>query len=311
MRGIANSMGDLTVAKDIPRLKPQEFIMKVGSSEPAIVKIPDVELGERISQESMVERMKPYYDYIFDYCKEEEEAKDEEKQFYPRLTDSARAILQDVLAHPDRGITIRYKELKIGGNEQKDAREQLLNLGYCELVEDNLFSDRNTKFLVLTKLGWERLRNDGFDVRDVTHSGNQSAKHALIQTLVIHYLKRLRNSVLHDHPVNSKILDVYSEEPNGRRVGYEVVTTPFVDKERVRDAMNSLDSCVFICDNLTLEDQIEKQLFDMDRIQYVLANEFVSELRRRVRVLYSNESKKTRENLKTDTDSAKFGEGAA
>jgi hypothetical protein len=216
-----------------------------------------------------------------------------------------------VLAHPDRGITIRYKELKIGGNEQKEAREQLLNLGYCELVEDNLFSDRNTKFLVLTKLGWERLRNDGFDIRDATHSGNQSAKHSLIQTLTVYYLKRLKHSVLHDHAVNSKILDVYSEEPNGRRVGYEVVTTPFIDKERVRDAMNSLDACVFICDNRTLADQIERQLFDIDRIQYVLANDFVSELRRRVHVLYSNESKKTRENLKNNTDSAKSEEEAS
>lgn len=302
-RRIAAILGNPKLIEIMPKLGPGDWILKVGDQMPFLLHTEDVKF-DRISDEDLAKEMKPYLDYIFEVCKDDEPKQTtEERAFYPRLLDSAKTILQDVLAHPDIGIVTRYKDLKIGGNEQGRARDQLLRLGYCELVEQQIFGSHPSRFLCLTKLGWERLRNDGFDVTDAIHRGNQTPLHSLVQRILVYYLKKLRFNVLHDHPLAEKEVDVYAEG-NNKKVAYEVAANPFLDLERVASALGLVDSFVFVCASQTIADQIENQVRGLgsNKFEYHLIADLLQKLRKQVRDYYNRESKRTKENTKNDTN---------
>lgn len=304
-RRTAAILGNPRLIDIMPKLGQGDWILKVGDQLPVLLHTEDVKY-ERISDEDLAKEMKPYIDYIFEVCEEEQpKTPEEEKAFYPRLTDSAKAILQDVLVHPDVGIVTRYRNLKIGGNEQGRARDQLLQMGYCELVEEQIFGSHPSKHLCLTKLGWERLRNDGFDVTDAIHRGSQTPLHSFVQRMLVYYLKRLRFNVVHDHPLAEKDVDVYAEGNNKKTI-YEVAISPFIDVNRLASALELVDSCVILCANNGIADQLENQLRTLasHKVEFHLVRDYLPKLRKQVRDYYTRESKRIKENTKNDTNSA-------
>ncbi|QLH08584.1 hypothetical protein [Candidatus Nitrosotenuis sp. DW1] len=297
---LANSLGDPELVSVITKLKVGQFIIKIGDKKPALLQTEDYPL-QSVSDSDLKERMKPFVDYISEYCKEEEEEEPQEIRERVRLSRDAKKILFDVVNYPDSTISVRYGRLGLKGKKAQETVEEVVTSKYAETVEEAIEGSKSAKYLVLTQPAIEWLKTQNVDVSHIQHIGKTSPLHALYQNILQAYLKRLGWSVRHDFAVGDKFVDVYAEKD--KRVAFEVAVSDAVNKDRVVSALDLVEEYIFLCRDLAVINSIRAQMsIQSEKVKYFVANQYLIRLKKDV-LAYSNYKNENNQNTQNKQNS--------
>lgn len=293
-RYLAGSLGDPSLVDVIAKLGVGQFIIKIGDQKPALLQTENFPL-EKVDDAELKERMKPFIDYIREYCKEEEtEDQSNDTRQTVRLSKDAKRLLVDVLAHPESTVSTRYFRLELKGKKAQDIVEEILSSKYANLVVEPIESTKAAKYLVLTQQAIEWLKSEKLDVRLVQHIGNVSPLHALYQNILQIYLMRSGWNVRHDHPLGNKFLDVYAEKEDSK-VGFEIAINSAVDVSRTASALASVTEYLFLCRDMATVNSIRSQLTTIqnEKIRYLIASQYIMRLKKGILDYYTYNTENT------------------
>lgn len=284
---LANSLGDPELVKVILKLKPHQFLVKIGDKKTALVQTPDYQLQE-VDDDDLRQRMQPFIDYIQNYCKEEQKEPKEERKETVRLSRDAKSLLADVLTYPESPISIRYSRLGLKGRRAQEVVEEVLISKYAELVVEQIEGVKAAKYLVLTQLAIDWLRSEGKDVSQIQHIGRVGPVHDLYQNILQVFLRRCGYTVTHDVQVGRKFVDVLAEK-DGKKIVYEIAVSDAVSEDRVYSALESVDEYLFICRDMMVLNSIRSQIkIQNDKIRYFVASQYLNSLKKHVLDYYTN-----------------------
>lgn len=302
-RYLANSLGDPELVEVIPKLKVGQFIVKIGDKKPALLQTEDYPLTP-VDDSLLKERMKPFIDYIQEFCKEEPDQIEIEIKETVRLSKEAKRLLIDVLTYPEATISSRYIRLGLKGARAQEVVEEILNAKYVELVFESIESTKAAKYLVLTQQAIDWLRSQSLDVSQVQHIGRVSPVHSLYQNILQVYLKRSGWRVMHDYQVGEKFVDVYAER-DGRKSVFEICISEAVNVARVASSLDLVDEYVFLCRDIATANAVRSQIgIQSGKIKYFVANQYITTLKSTVLdyYTYNNENNQNTQN-KQNSDS--------
>lgn len=286
VRYLANSLGDPNLVDVIPKLGVGQFIIKIGDKKPALLQTEDYPL-ETIDDNTLKEKMKPFTNYIDEYCKEESEEKQEEVRETVRLGRDAKNLLIDVLRYPESTISIRYSRLGLKGGRAQTVVDEVLVSKYAELVVESIEGVKAAKYLVLTQQAIDWFKSQDMDVSQIQHIGHVSPVHDLYQNILQVYLKKSGWSVRHDYAVGSKFVDVFAEKDD-RKIAFEIVINDAVNADRVYSALEHVDEYLFICRDIAVLNSIRSQIrIQNSKIRYFIASQYMSSLKKDVLDYYT------------------------
>lgn len=286
-RYLANALGDPELVKVILKLKPHQFLVKIGDKKTALVQTPDYPLQE-VDDEELKQRMLPFIEYVQEYCREEPEDQKEEKKETVRLSRDAKSLLVDVLTYPESPISVRYSRLGFKGRRAQEVVEEILVSKYAELVVEQIEGAKAAKYLVLAQQSIDWLKSEGKDVSQIQHIGRVGPVHDLYQNILQVFLRRCGYSVTHDVQVGRKFVDVLAEN-GGRKTVYEIAVSDAVSEDRVYSALESVDEYLFICRDMIVLNSIRSQIkIQNDKIRYFVASQYLNSLKKHILDYYTN-----------------------
>lgn len=305
---LASSLGDPDLVDMIPKLKPRQYIVKIGDKKPALLQTTDYEL-QKVDDAELKERMKPFVEYIHEFCKEEEpDEQTVETSKHVKISDDAKKILFDVLAFPESTISTRYSRLNFKGRRAQQVVEEILNSKYADLVVESIEGSKAAKYLVLTQQAIDWMRSQGKDVTQIQHIGRVSAAHALYQNIIQVYLKKSGWNVFHDYFIKNKCVDVYAEK-YGQKTAYEIALNYIVDTERVVSSLAEVDEYIFLCKDMAIANTIRSQItIQNSKIKYFVASQYLTGLKKDILDYYSYNTQNNSNNEKKQNSTSSDGE---
>ncbi|MEM3143160.1 MAG: hypothetical protein QXW91_00825 [Candidatus Nitrosotenuis sp.] len=301
---LANGLGDPDLVKVILKLKPHQFLVKIGDKKPALIQTDDYPL-QNVDDEELEQRMKPFIEYVKNYCKEKDEDQKEEKKETVRLSRDAKNLLVDVLTYPESPISARYFRLGFKGRRAQKVVEEVLVSKYAELVVEQIEGVKAAKYLVLTQQAIDWLKSQEMDVSQIQHIGRVGPVHDLYQNILQVFLRKCGYSVMHDVQVGQKFVDVLAEK-NGRKSVYEIAVSDAVSEDRVYSALESVNEYIFICRDFIVLNSIRAQIkIQNEKIRYFVASQYLNSLKKHILDYYTNNTENN-QNTQNNQNSDSF-----
>lgn len=273
---IAEAMDlDDEARKAITKLERGMWLVKLAGryTKPFLIKSDDFPLVKDVTDEEIKEKMKPI---LQELGLEEEVAVDDTvdkpRIILPEVSEDAWTMLVDICAHPFRSIAARYKAIKYSAWRGDGAKNELLKKELVKEVSIPLGNQRPSKFLVLTNLALNLLRNVGHDVGLWMHVGRMGFEHQLYLVLIGYSFKNKGYQVTIEKTLGNRRVDIYIED--GKKVAIEIELGAYNLNEELK-VLQFADEIIILTKESTGEIEQKMQQLSADvksrvRIQHVI-----------------------------------------
>ena len=196
-----------------------------------------------------------------------------------QIRTDTKALILDVNSHPFKGIVSRYKTLNLSGRKGDLARQELLDKNLVEQAEVKLGKYRPVKFLVLTSLGVEYLKNLGIETDLWGSIGRVGFRHRLYQVLCANSLKKLGYETHVEKTIEGRRIDVLATKGD-KSLAIEVQLNSDLDVDKILEIQNRFDDLLVLCDDEELLDGLTSILNEVGchSTQTMLINQFLNNL---------------------------------
>jgi hypothetical protein len=251
---IAEAMGlDEELTDCIHKLKRAQWIVRMSDSytEPFIIDTPDYQVERNVTDDEVITKLKSIFgDYLPKEKPKQKEKTSKLKVILPQLSDDAWSLLFDLNTHPFRGalkgVSNRYAALKLSARRGNSAKNELLQKRLIRDVDVPLGGHRPVKFLVLTDLAINILRNMGHDVRLWRHTGHMGFHHQLYTVLIGYSFRRAGYQTFIEKTMrNRRRIDVLVILDD-KKVAIEVELGPTVDIQSKLQLLEEVDELVIV-----------------------------------------------------------------
>lgn len=264
----------------IPMLERGEWIVKLASryTKPFMIKTEDFPVDKDIANEEIEKKMQPLLQELIVKTENESDnisspqetdelkvAKIKPDKLHiklPTLSEDAWSLLLDVKSHPFKGLSGRYKSLKLSGRRATSAKKELIERGFVREISVPLGSYRPVKFLALTPIAIHSLENVGHDVRLWKHTQGQF-RHQLYTILIGYSYRRAGFQTYIEKTLgNGRRVDVLTILDD-KKVAIEVETGMGVDIANKLKALEEVDELVIVTDEQTKIRAVKEAIQDV------------------------------------------------
>jgi hypothetical protein len=250
---IAEAMDlDDEARKAITKLERGMWLVKLAGryTKPFLIQSEDFPLAKDVTDEEIKQKMKPI---LLELGLEEEVAVadiDKPRVILPEVSEDAWTLLLDIAAHPFRSIAARYKAVAFSARRGDEAKNELLKKELIREVSIHLGNQRPSKFLVLTNLALNLLKNVGHDVGLWVHVGRMGFEHQLYLVLIGYSFKNQGYQVAIEKTLGDRRVDLYIDK--GKKIAIEIELGAYYLNEEVK-VLQHVDELII----LTKESRIE------------------------------------------------------
>lgn len=264
LKNFAESMGlDKEQMESNFSLVPGQAIIRLAGryDKPFLVQFIDYPLEKNISNEEVMQHMKPLLEKINAEhgFVQEQEIKPEEKHEEP--TPDERIILSGIYSEPFLNINERCKKHKIStGFGRYNLIERLTKkLKLCDIVEINLGSrGRSPKFFVFTDAGFALIGKKNYKIN------RSNFEHSFWQNRIAGHFEKFCKAET-DKKLNGKEIDVVLEIENGI-IAIEVAMTSAYEKENIiRDIKAGCERVIVACRNKKVLEEVKNIIAELDK----------------------------------------------